>query len=126
MGVVRGRPEFRPRTVSRAWGPRGNPIQHHLRDLIALLHQLNDAVGARVELRGPDLEVLDLVARHGLVSPSEVASATGIHPATLTGVIDRLEEGGWVTRLPDPRTVVVFVWTRDTSVGRSCSVSTAP
>jgi DNA-binding MarR family transcriptional regulator len=102
MGVVRGRPEFRPRTVSRAWGPRGNPIQHHLRDLIALLHQLNDAVGARVELRGPDLEVLDLIARHGPVSPSEVASATGIHPATLTGVIDRLEEGGWVTRLPDP------------------------
>ncbi len=77
-------------------------IQHHLRDLIARLHQLNDAVGARIELRGPDLEILDLIARHGPVSPGEVASATGIHPATLTGIVDRLEKGGWVTRLPDP------------------------
>ena len=77
-------------------------IQHHLRDLIARLHQLNDAVGARVELRGPDLEILDLIARQGPVSPGEVASATGVHPATLTGIVDRLEEGGWLTRLPDP------------------------
>jgi DNA-binding MarR family transcriptional regulator len=77
-------------------------IQHHLRDLIARLHQLNDAVGARVELRGPDLEILDLVARHGPLSPSEVAAATGVHPATLTGIVDRLEQGGWLTRVPDP------------------------
>jgi DNA-binding MarR family transcriptional regulator len=77
-------------------------IQHHLRDLISRLHQLNDAVGARVELRGPDLEILDLVARHGPLSPSEVAAATGVHPATLTGIVDRLEQGGWLTRVPDP------------------------
>jgi DNA-binding MarR family transcriptional regulator len=77
-------------------------IQHHLRDLIARLHQLNDAVGARVELRGPDLEILDLVARHGPLSPSGVAAATGVHPATLTGIVDRLELGGWLTRVPDP------------------------
>jgi DNA-binding MarR family transcriptional regulator len=76
-------------------------IQDHLRDLIARLHQLNDAVGARVELRGPDLEILDLVARHGPLSPSEVAAATGVHPATLTGIVDRLEQGGWLTRVRD-------------------------
>jgi DNA-binding MarR family transcriptional regulator len=77
-------------------------IQHHLRDLIARLHQLNDVIGARVQLRGPDLEILDLVARHGPLSPSEVAAATGVHPATLTGIVDRLEQGGWLTRVPDP------------------------
>ena len=77
-------------------------IQLYLRDLIAGLHQLNDAVGARVELKGPDLEILDLVARHGPMSPSEVAASTGVHPATLTGIVDRLEHRGWLTRVPHP------------------------
>jgi DNA-binding MarR family transcriptional regulator len=77
-------------------------IQQHLRDLIARLHQLNDAVGARVELRGPDLEILDLVARYGPLSPSEVAASTGVHPATLTGIVDRLEQAGWLIRVSDP------------------------
>jgi DNA-binding MarR family transcriptional regulator len=77
-------------------------IQLYLRDLIAGLHQLNDAVGARVELKGPDLEILDLVSRHGPLSPSEVSASTGIHPATLTGIVDRLEQRGWLTRVPDP------------------------
>jgi DNA-binding MarR family transcriptional regulator len=77
-------------------------IQHHLRDLIARLHQLNDVIGATVELRGPDLEILDLVARHGPLSPSEVSASTGVHPATLTGIVDRLEQAGWLIRVPDP------------------------
>jgi DNA-binding MarR family transcriptional regulator len=77
-------------------------IQALLRDLIARLHQLNDAVGARIELKAGDIEILDLVARHGPLSPSEVSGSTGIHPATLTGVIDRLENAGWIARVPDP------------------------
>ncbi len=77
-------------------------IQALLRDLIARLHQLNDAVGAKIELKAGDLEILDLVARHGPLSPSEVSGSTGIHPATLTGVIDRLENAGWIARVPDP------------------------
>jgi DNA-binding MarR family transcriptional regulator len=77
-------------------------IQALLRDLIARLHQLNDAVGSRIDLKAGDIEILDLVARHGPLSPSEVSVSTGIHPATLTGVIDRLERAGWVDRVPDP------------------------
>ena len=66
--------------MTRRTGPAAltQEIQLYLRDLIAGLHQLNDAVGARVELRGPDLEILDLVARHGPLSPSEVAASTGV------------------------------------------------
>ena len=76
-------------------------IQNLLRDLISSLHQLNDAVGDRVDLRAGDIEILDLVARHGPLSPGEVSASTGIHPATLTGVIDRLESAGWLSRVPD-------------------------
>jgi DNA-binding MarR family transcriptional regulator len=77
-------------------------IQALLRDLISRLHQLNDAVGDRIDLRAGDIEILDLVARHGPMSPSEVSASTGIHPATLTGVVDRLERAGWLSRVPDP------------------------
>lgn len=43
-----------------------------------------------------------MVGRHGPLSPRDLTAALGIHPATLTGVLDRLERGGWVTRSPDP------------------------
>ena len=93
--------------MTRRTGPAAltQEIQLYLRDLIAGLHQLNDAVGARVELRGPDLEILDLVARHGPLSPSEVAASTGVHPATLTGIVDRLEQRGWLSRVPADRSL---------------------
>jgi DNA-binding MarR family transcriptional regulator len=77
-------------------------IQGLLRDLIGELQQLNDAVGAKVELRSGDIEVLDVIARYGPMSPGEVAVSMGIHPATLTGVVDRLETGGWLVRTPNP------------------------
>jgi DNA-binding MarR family transcriptional regulator len=83
-------------------GSLTNEIQHHLRDLISGLHQINDAVGAQIGLKGGDLEILDLVARHGPMSPSEITTSIGIHPATLTGVVDRLENAGWLVRVPAP------------------------
>jgi DNA-binding MarR family transcriptional regulator len=77
-------------------------IQMLIRDLIGRLQQVNEAVGAKIGLRSGDLEVLDLVARYAPMSPSEVSASRGIHPATLTGTLDRLEEGGWLARVPAP------------------------
>lgn len=77
-------------------------IQEALRDLSAELGRLNQAVGEHVDLRSGDLEVLDVVARKGSLSPSQLAATLGIHPATLTGILDRLEAGGWVARQADP------------------------
>ena len=77
-------------------------IQGYLRDLISRLQQVSDAVGDRIDLRGGDLQILDLVARYGPMSPRDVTAATGIHPATLTGVIDRLETAGFLDRVPAP------------------------
>ncbi len=69
-----------------------------LRSMGAQLGRLNGAVGAVVELKGADIELLDHIGRIGPVSPSELATALHIHPATLTGILDRLEAGGWVVR----------------------------
>jgi len=74
------------------------------------LSLLNHRVGARLDLNDVDLDCLDLIARHGPVSPSTLARRAGLHPATMTGILDRLERSGWITRDRDPadrRAVVV-------------------
>lgn len=77
-------------------------IKEALRDLGAELSRLNQSVGGRLDLKGTDLECLDLITRHGPLSPSALAKRAGIHPATMTGVLDRLERGGWIVRDRDP------------------------
>jgi len=77
-------------------------IKESLRDLGAELSRLDHSVGGRLELKAADLECLDLIGRHGPVSPSALARLAGLHPATLTGVLDRLERDGWISRDRDP------------------------
>src|SRR5882672_11846003 len=87
-----------------------NNISSALRDLRAELSGLNHRVGAHVDLKDGDLECLDLLDRHGTLSPSALARRAGVHPATMTGVLDRLERGGWISRdrtAEDRRAVVV-------------------
>ncbi|WP_141549985.1 MarR family transcriptional regulator, partial [Nocardia farcinica] len=58
--------------------------------------------GGRVELRDVDWTCLDLIIRRGSISPTALARLTGLHPATLTGILDRLQKGGWIVRERDP------------------------
>jgi DNA-binding MarR family transcriptional regulator len=76
-------------------------VRLELRSLGAALGRLNDTVGSAVELKGGDVELLDRIARFGPASPSDLAEALGIHPATMTGILDRLEAGGWIIRERD-------------------------
>jgi DNA-binding MarR family transcriptional regulator len=85
-------------------------IKDSLRELRIQLSLLNHQVGGRLDLKDVDLDCLDLIASHGPLSPSTLARRAGLHPATMTGIIDRLERGGWVVRDRDPsdrRAVVV-------------------
>lgn len=95
-GAVTGRGAGRERRrLSRA-------IKESLRDVSAQLSRLNHEVGGRVSIRTSDLECLDLIGREGPLSPSALARLTGQHPATLTGILDRLERDGWIARDRDP------------------------
>ena len=77
-------------------------IKQSLRALSIQLSLLNHQVGARLGLNDVDLDCLDLVARHGPLSPSALAERAGLHPATMTGILDRLERAGWIARDRDP------------------------
>src|SRR4051812_2131659 len=89
-----------------------NSIKDSLRELRVQLSSLNHRVGARVALRDVDLDCLDLLSQRGPLSPTALSRLAGLHPATTTGVLDRLERGGWIARDRDPadrRAVVVRV-----------------
>jgi len=95
--VLPGGPGTAPRR-----GRLNRAIKESLRDLGAQLSLLNHSVGTRLDLKAADLECLDLITRHGPLSPSALARRAGLHPATMTGILDRLEHGGWIERGRDP------------------------
>lgn len=100
LEAIRGRP------------PLSAEVRDGLRELSIQLALLNHHVSARLELKDVDLDCLNLIDRHGPLGPSVLARRAGVHPATITGILDRLERGGWVARERDPsdrRAVVVRV-----------------
>ena len=77
-------------------------IKTALRDVRSELALLNRQVGSRLKLREVDLDCLDVVSRHGPVTPSAIADRARLHPATVTGILDRLQRAGWIVRERDP------------------------
>ncbi|HEY0572716.1 MAG TPA: MarR family transcriptional regulator [Pseudonocardia sp.] len=73
-----------------------------LRELNNQLSLLNRQVSTHLEVKDVDLDCLELITRHGPLSPSALARRAGLHPATLTGILDRLQRGGWISRDREP------------------------
>lgn len=79
-----------------------NVVKDGVRGMRTQLALLNRRIGGRLALKEGDLDCLELIARLAPVGPSALARAAGVHPATMTGVLDRLERGGWLSRDRDP------------------------
>jgi DNA-binding MarR family transcriptional regulator len=87
-------------------------IREAMRELRIQLALLNYRVGSRVDLKDVELDCLDILDTSGPLSPTALARRADVHPATMTGILDRLERGGWIERERDPsdrRAVVVRV-----------------
>jgi DNA-binding MarR family transcriptional regulator len=78
-------------------------VREGLREVGIQLAQLNRRVSGRLGLRDADMDCLDLISRLGPIGASPLAKVAGLHPATLTGVLDRLERAGWIVRERDPQ-----------------------
>lgn len=84
-------------------------IQRALQDLRIELAIATSRAADRAGLRPADLDILDVVAHCGPLSPTYLSQRTGTHIATLTGVLARLERDGWIQRRRDPRDGRAFV-----------------
>lgn len=73
-------------------------VKESLRELRVHLALLNHRISTQVELKDVDLDCLEILNQQGPLSPSALARLAGLHPATTTGILDRLERGGWVVR----------------------------
>ena len=85
-------------------------VLREVRRMTAQSVLIGDAVSARFGLGSTDLECLDLALLSGGATAGEIARATGLTTGAITGVIDRLENAGYVRRERDPsdrRKVVV-------------------
>ena len=70
------------------------------------------AVAARQGLSATEEKALDLLERSGPLTAGELARRAGLAPASVTGLVDRLERKGFARRVPNPgdgRSVLVEV-----------------
>ena len=89
-----------PSAVPRR-GQLNQAVRESLRDLSIQMSLLSNRISGHLDLKGTDLECLDLIDRYGPLSPSALARRAGLHPATMTGILDRLERDGWIVRERD-------------------------
>ena len=76
----------------------------------ALMQLMGQAAADRIGINATDLNCLNILSFSGQMTAGELARATGLTTASITGVVDRLAEAGYVTRERDPndrRRVVV-------------------
>ncbi len=67
------------------------------------LQLLGQLAAERIGVNATDLNCLNIVALTGPMTAGELARQTGLTTASITGVLDRLEEGGFVRRERDPK-----------------------
>lgn len=83
-----------------------------LRRTGAMMQLLGAASAERIGINVTDLNCLNILSFTGTMTAGELARVTGLTTASITGVLDRLEEAGFVRRERDPydrRRVVVHL-----------------
>ncbi|WP_418956479.1 MarR family transcriptional regulator [Streptomyces tritici] len=72
------------------------------RDSSAAAVAFHTAVAAKQDLGATETKTLDLLQRHGALTAKELAEHSGLAPASVTGLVDRLERKGFVRRVKHP------------------------
>lgn len=77
-------------------------VSEGLRRTSAYSVLFNEAVAERVGLNATDLRCLDFIGREGPLTPGRLAELTSLTTGAITGIVDKLEQRGFVERRPDP------------------------
>lgn len=73
------------------------------RELSARTLMFHAAIAERVGLSATEHKALDLLSRAGPLTAGQLAEATGLTTGAITGLVDRLEKAGFVSRERDVR-----------------------
>jgi DNA-binding MarR family transcriptional regulator len=73
-----------------------------LRKAGSVMQLLGAASAERIGINVTDLNCLNILALTGSMTAGELARETGLTTASITGVLDRLEDAGFVRRERDP------------------------
>jgi DNA-binding MarR family transcriptional regulator len=77
-------------------------LTNELFEVSIALDLIGNAAASRIGINQTDLICLNLLVRHGPMSPSQVASSLGLTAAAISAVATRLEAGGYAHREIDP------------------------
>jgi DNA-binding transcriptional ArsR family regulator len=69
----------------------------------SLFHLMSQAAADKIGVNTTDLNCLNILSFGGQMTAGELARATGLTTASITGVVDRLEQAGFVRRERDAR-----------------------
>ena len=69
-----------------------------LRRIFKALQNFSHEVSTKFGITGPQLWVLKTIFKNGSLPLGELSKKMYMHPSTITGVIDRLEKKGYVSR----------------------------
>jgi DNA-binding MarR family transcriptional regulator len=67
----------------------------------SLMHLMSQAAADKIGINVTDLNCMNILSFSGQMTAGELAKATGLTTASITGVIDRLEQAGFVRRERD-------------------------
>lgn len=89
----------------RAHPPAGDEVLEFLRIIWEVNHHLQSAskrMSKTLGVTGPQRLALRMIGREPDMPTLRLATLLHLHPSTVTGILDRLERNGLVTRSPDP------------------------
>lgn len=74
-----------------------------LHDSARLLRRIFERRAAGFGLSSAQWRLLAHVLRHGAIAQARLADLLEVEAISVSRLIDRMEQAGWVTRLPDPQ-----------------------
>ncbi|HEX2170516.1 MAG TPA: MarR family transcriptional regulator [Nitrososphaera sp.] len=78
-------------------------ISDKFREMSTETIMFHQAIADILGLHITDHKCLDLITRYGAMPAGRLAELTGLTTGAVTGIIDRLEEAGYVRRTNDPK-----------------------
>ncbi len=73
------------------------------REFITAVVMFHESVGRLLGLTAVERKCLDVLDRRGPMTAGAISAHTGLTTGAVTGLIDRLRDGGFVSRETDPR-----------------------